>query len=119
MSRCLPGPPNGKTPFKRNQRLRRRKMEQNFEKRKDSAEGAITPEAIAAMRRRIGIVMPYDRPGHEYATLDGIRGYTEGVGELMKMAVEKGRKTRPTSRSGSAACMEATPAQSSFAIRSG
>jgi acyl dehydratase len=60
----------------------------DFEKQRDSAEGKITPEGLAAMRARIGIVQPVSRygepsprPGHEYASIDGMRAYSEGIGD--------------------------------------
>ncbi len=48
---------------------------------RDSAEGSITPEGLAAMRLRIGIEVPELNPGHEYASVDGIRCYSEGIGD--------------------------------------
>ena len=59
-------------------------------------EGLITDEAIEAARRRIGIEMPQDRPGWEYADIDPIRNYSEGIGDLnpLYQDVEYARKTR-------------------------
>ncbi len=53
----------------------------DFEHSKDSAEGAISVEGLEALRRRIGIEIPQVRPGHEYASFDGIRNYSEGIGD--------------------------------------
>lgn len=65
-----------------------REKQEEFEQKKDSAEGKITPEGLAAMRRRIGIVQPHakysepsPRPGYEYASIDGMRAYAEGIGD--------------------------------------
>lgn len=57
----------------------------NFERLRDSAEGQITPEGIVALRKRIGIEIPSGRPGLEYATLDTIRNYAEGLGDRNMM----------------------------------
>jgi len=68
-------------------------MTTKFEEIKDTAEGAITPEGVAAMRRRMEISIKIASeppigedtleglPGHEYATRTAIRSYTEGVGD--------------------------------------
>ena len=59
-----------------------------FEEQKDSAEGKITPEGLAALKQRIGIVIPASRvgepcpfPSHEFASSDGMRAYAEGLGD--------------------------------------
>lgn len=59
-------------------------------------EGTVTPEDLAAARRRIGIEMPFPRPGHEYASLDGIRHYAEGIGDFNPLYrdAEYAKKTR-------------------------
>jgi acyl dehydratase len=67
---------------------------EEFEELKDTAEGAITPEGFAALQKRVEISIkiahepplpgktdPEDMPGHEYASLDGIRNYAEGLGD--------------------------------------
>lgn len=56
-------------------------MAGKFEEQKDSAEGTITAEGLAALRRRAGIIVPETRPGHEFASRDGIRCYSEGIGD--------------------------------------
>jgi acyl dehydratase len=63
---------------------------------KDSAEGAITPEGVNAMRRRIGIALPYQYPGYEFASRDGIRCYAEGIGDRNPLFrnIEYASKTR-------------------------
>jgi acyl dehydratase len=69
-------------------KIQEKEKQDNFEEQRDSAEGKITPEGLASMRRRIGMVQPASRyaepspmPGHEYASVDGIRGYSEGIGD--------------------------------------
>lgn len=47
-----------------------------------AVEGRITDEQLEAAKRRIGVEVPHDRPGHEYASIDGIRAYTEGMGDM-------------------------------------
>jgi len=69
-------------------------MTETFEELKDTAEGAITPEGVAALKRRIeisikiaseppapGKIALEDMPGHEFASKDGIRNYAEGLGD--------------------------------------
>ena len=72
---------------------------------RDSAEGTITPEGVAALRRRIGIETPQEWPGYEFASRDGIRCYSEGIGdrnpfyrdaEYAAKTVWKGLCARPT-----------------------
>lgn len=56
-------------------------MSKRILEQRDSAEGTITPEGMAALRRRVGIEMPQEWPGHEFASRDGIRCYSEGIGD--------------------------------------
>jgi acyl dehydratase len=69
-------------------------MAEKFDELKDTAEGAITPEGIAALQQRVktslkvasepplpGKPDPEDMPGHEFASRDGIRNYAEGLGD--------------------------------------
>ncbi|MFH1485823.1 MAG: MaoC family dehydratase, partial [Chloroflexota bacterium] len=59
-------------------------------------DGKVTEEDLAAARRRIGIEMPHARPGQEYATIDSIKHYAEGLGDVNPLFqdVENARKTR-------------------------
>jgi acyl dehydratase len=56
-------------------------LDKSFVEQRDSAEGTITREGVTALRRRIGIVTPQEWPGHEFASRDGIRCYSEGIGD--------------------------------------
>jgi pyruvate,orthophosphate dikinase len=73
------------------------------------------PDDLRHQPRRCGLVPGYlyrqghPRPVDPFVSLD-----IDGVGELVKMAAERGRKTRPTSSSASAASMAATRPRSGF-----
>lgn len=59
-------------------------------------DGQVTDADLAAARRRIGIEMPHGRPGQEYATIDSIRHFAEGLGDINQLYhdPEYARKTR-------------------------
>jgi hypothetical protein len=70
------------------------------------ATAVTMPSATSCSLRRKGIL-----PKNPFQTID-----RDGVGRLMAMAVEEGRKTRPTWKLASAVSTAAIPPRSSSAI---
>jgi len=53
-----------------------------LERRRASEEGAITDEAIALLRQRIGHPVPHRKAPFEWAAVDVLRNYARGIGDI-------------------------------------
>jgi len=57
-------------------------VDEDLERRRSREEGAITEEALALLRRRIGQPVPYRKAAFEWASVDPLRNYARGIGDV-------------------------------------
>lgn len=56
--------------------------DEDLEQRRSREEGTITEEALALLRRRIGHPVPHRKAAFEWASVDPLRNYARGIGDV-------------------------------------